>query len=60
MNVGKNGDFFHVFQNRLFTLDRLFPLPTAGLKGFAEGFALHTPRQGVCGEPTSLAAALKV
>ncbi len=36
-----------MLQNRLVALDRLLPLPAAGLKDFVAGFALHTSRKRV-------------
>ena len=36
-----------MLQNRFLALDSLSPLPTAGLKDFVEGYALHTSRKAV-------------
>ena len=36
-----------MLQHRLVALNRLLPLPAAGLKDFVEGAALHTSRRRV-------------
>ena len=36
-----------MFQNRLFSLDSVVPLPAARLKDFVEGAALHASRRTV-------------